>query len=54
VTSTLDSILDAHGGLDYWRSLSAIELEMSAHGFLLRAKHVRPQRHVRLTISTRK
>ena len=26
---------------------------MSARGFLFRAKHVRPQRHVRLTISTR-
>ena len=54
MTSTLDSILDAHGGLDYWRTLSSIDLEMSAHGFLFRAKHVPPQRHVRLTISTRK
>ena len=53
MTYTLDGILDAHGGVDYWRSLSAIDLEMSAHGFLFRAKHVAPQRHVRLTISTR-
>lgn len=53
MTGALDSILDAHGGLDYWRSLSSIDLEMSAHGFLFRAKHVAPQRHVRLTIRTR-
>jgi hypothetical protein len=50
----LDSILDAHGGLDYWRSLSSIDVEMSARGFLFRAKHVAPQRHVRLTVETRK
>ena len=54
MTSTLDNILDAHGGLDYWRSLSSIDLEMSARGFLFRAKHVPLQRHVRLSISTRK
>jgi len=53
MTSTLDDILDAHGGLDYWRSLSSIDIEMSAQGFLFRAKHVAPQRHVRLTINTR-
>lgn len=49
----LDPILDAHGGLDYWHSLSTVDLEMSARGFLFTAKHVRPQRHLRLTISTR-
>jgi len=53
MTSTLEAILDAHGGLDYWRSLSSIDIEISAHGFLFRAKHVRPQRHIRLTINTR-
>ena len=52
--STLNRILDAHGGLDYWRSLCSVDLEMSAHGFLFRAKYVPLQRHVRLTISTRK
>ncbi len=25
-------ILDAHGGVDYWRSLSAIDVEISAWG----------------------
>lgn len=50
---TLTRIFDAHGGLARWRSLAAIELEMSARGFLFTAKHVPPQRRVRLTISTR-
>ena len=48
----LDDILEAHGGLDYWRSLSSVDVEMSARGFLFTAKHVRPQKHLRLTIST--
>lgn len=50
----IDQILDAHGGLDYWRSLTAVELEMSASGFLFTAKHIPKQDHVRLTISTRR
>lgn len=54
MTDTVNRILDAHGGLDYWRSLSSVDLEMSAHGFLFTTKHVRPQKHVRLSISTRK
>ena len=49
----LSTILDAHGGLDYWQTLSAIDVEFSASGFLFTAKRVPPQRHVRLTISTR-
>lgn len=53
MTASLEHILDAHGALDRWRSLTAIELEMSAYGFLFAAKHVPVQRHVRLTISTR-
>lgn len=53
MSASLDHILDAHGGLGRWRSLTAIELEMSAYGFLFRAKHVPLQHHVRLTISTR-
>jgi len=50
----MDDILAAHGGMAYWRSLSSIDLEMSARGFLFTAKRVRPQRHVRLSINTRK
>lgn len=48
----LRNVLDAHGGLDYWRSLSAIDLEYSAWGFLFRAKRISPLRHAHLTIST--
>lgn len=51
--SILDDILDAHGGLDYWQSLSSVDVEMSARGFLFTAKHVPPQRHVHLSITTR-
>ena len=50
----LDHILDAHGGLNYWNSLESVDLEMSARGFLFAAKHVPRQRHVHLTISTRR
>jgi hypothetical protein len=52
MTAALDAILDAHGGLDYWRSLSSVDVEMSARGFLFTAKHVPPQHHMHLTIST--
>ncbi len=48
----LPNVLDAHGGLDYWRSLSAIDLEYSARGFLFTAKRISPLRHAHLTIST--
>lgn len=49
----LRPILEAHGGVDYWRSLSAIDVEFSAWGFLFTAKHVAPQQHTRLTVNTR-
>lgn len=52
MTEDLDRIFDAHGGLAYWRSLTAVELEMSASGFLFTAKRIPPQRHVHLTINT--
>lgn len=51
--AALDRILDAHGGLAYWRSLTSVELEMSASGFLFTAKRVAPQNHVHLTVRTR-
>jgi len=53
MTEALGRIFDAHGGLDYWRSLSSIDMELSAWGFLFTAKRITPQRHARLTISTR-
>ena len=54
IESALSTIFDAHGGLDYWRSLSAIDIEISAFGFLFTAKRVPAQHHARLTINTRK
>lgn len=53
MTAALDGIFDAHGGLDYWRSLSSLDVEMSARGFLFTAKRVAPQSHARLTIDVR-
>jgi hypothetical protein len=53
MTAVLDGMFDAHGGLDYWRSLSTIDVEISAWGFLFTTKHVAPQNHARLTIDTR-
>lgn len=53
MAADLDRILQAHGGLDYWRTLSSIDLEMSARGFLFTAKHVPVQRRVHVSISTR-
>jgi hypothetical protein len=52
MTEALGRIFGAHGGLDYWRSLSSIDVEISAWGFLFTAKRITPQRHARLTIST--
>ena len=53
MSDNLNTIFDAHGGLDFWRSLSAIDVEMSASGFLFTAKRVPVQHHARLTINTR-
>lgn len=49
----LSTIIDAHGGLDYWNTLSSIDVEMSVRGLLFRTKHIRPLRHARLTVGTR-
>lgn len=54
VAPALTAILDAHGGLDRWRAISRIDVEMSAHGFLFTTKRVPVQRHARLSISTRR
>jgi len=53
MTEALNRIFDAHGGLDHFRSLSSIDVEISAWGFLFTVKRITPQRHARLTISTR-
>ena len=49
----LDNILAAHGGLAYWNSLEAVEAELSASGFLFRAKRRPVLDHVRVRAWTR-
>ena len=49
----LESIIDAHGGMDYWSTLTHIDVDMSVRGLLFRSKRVRPLNHVRLTVDTR-
>lgn len=51
---TLDRILDAHGGLDYWQSLSRLEVEASVGGLLLTTKRIPPQRHIHLSVNTQR
>ena len=53
MTEALSRIFDAHGGLDHWRSLASLDVEMSTWGFLFTVKRIPSQRHARLTISTR-
>ena len=52
-SAVIDRILDAHGGLDHWRTLTGVEVEFSAWGFLFTAKGVARLRHARLTVGTR-
>lgn len=49
----ITGILDAHGGVERWRSLSAVEVEISVRGLLFTAKRIAPLRHVRLSVDTR-
>lgn len=44
--------LAAHGGIEFWQSLTAIDGVLSAGGFLFTTKHVRPLRRVRVRAST--
>ena len=53
VAVDISGILDAHGGLDLWRSLSAVEVEVSIRGLLFTTKRIAPLRHARLTVNTR-
>ena len=49
---TLNEAIDAHGGMDYWNSLEALEAEISASGFLFTAKRRPILRHVRMRAAT--
>ncbi len=45
--------IEAHGGMDYWNSLDAVEAEISARGFLFTAKRRPVLRSVRMRAATR-
>jgi hypothetical protein len=47
------SAIEAHGGMDYWNSLEALDVEISASGFLFTAKRRPVLRHVRMRAATR-
>jgi hypothetical protein len=44
--------IEAHGGMDYWNSLDAVEAEISARGFLFTAKRRPVLRRVRMRAAT--
>jgi hypothetical protein len=44
--------IEAHGGMDYWNSLSALEADISARGFLFLAKRRPVLERVRMRAST--
>ncbi|MBS3916461.1 MAG: hypothetical protein KGZ31_02075 [Sulfuritalea sp.] len=48
----LDAIIDAHGGAEFWRDLSGLDIQLSASGFLFMAKGRPPLRHARMWAST--
>ena len=44
--------IEAHGGMEYWNSLEALDVEMSAKGFLFTAKQRPILRRVRMRAAT--
>ena len=44
--------IEAHGGMEYWNSLEALDVEMSANGFLFTAKQRPILRRVRMRAAT--
>jgi len=49
----VNEAIEAHGGMDYWNSLEALDVEMSAKGFLFTAKQRPILQRVRMRASTR-
>jgi hypothetical protein len=48
----LYEVIDAHGGMDYWNSLEALDVEISASGFLFTAKRRPVLRRIRMRAAT--
>jgi len=49
----VNEAVEAHGGMEYWNSLEALDVEMSAKGFLFTAKQRPILRRVRMRAATR-
>src|SRR5512137_143413 len=49
----LNEAIEAHGGMAYWNSLEALDVVMSAKGFLFTAKHRPILDRVRMRCATR-
>ena len=49
----VNEAIEAHGGMVYWKGLKALDVEMSARGFLFTAKQRPILRHVRMRAATR-
>lgn len=49
----LEEVLAAHGGIALWKEISWIEADISADGFLFKAKHIRPLRGLRMRASAK-
>jgi hypothetical protein len=50
----IEEIINAHGGEKIWNSIDWIEAEISAWGFLFKAKHIPALQHVTVRASTKK
>ncbi len=50
---TVHEAIEAHGGMDYWNGLDALETEITARGFLFTAKQRPVLRRVRMRAATR-
>jgi hypothetical protein len=49
----IDKIIQAHGSRELWDSLDGLEVNISAWGFLFKAKHTPVLKHTRIWASTR-
>jgi hypothetical protein len=52
-SSLLQNTIAAHGGMDLWKSLQAVDVDISASGFLFTAKRRPVLNHVRMRAWTR-
>ena len=51
IRSVIDAVIAAHGGAEFWRGLSGLDVQLSASGFLFAAKGRPVLRHARMWAS---